>query len=200
LWTRINAQKRSKNAPKRPKTPQNAPKRPKNAQKRPKSPQKRPFFDLKTTKENVSDRTRRARLRDPAAADDACFACRTLSCRAPGLHEHARTVVADAVRRSVSARRRGGVGGTREMRVPEAETIRLGKCSDLRKSRGTWGGIRKRRKSRGIRGALHFTQTSNYSIVHVFFTLSTVTIRGNLKHSFFGIAQPKSKVSRHPSQ
>ena len=49
-------------------------------------------------------------------------------------------------------------------------------------------------------GALHFTQTSNYSIVHVFFTLSTVTTRGNLKHSFFGIAQPKSKVSRHPSQ
>jgi hypothetical protein len=41
IWTRINAQKRSKNAPKRPK-------RPKTPQKRPKTPQKRPFFDLKT--------------------------------------------------------------------------------------------------------------------------------------------------------
>ena len=44
FWTRINAQKRSKNAPKRPKTPQNAPKRPKTPQKRPKTPPKRPFF------------------------------------------------------------------------------------------------------------------------------------------------------------
>ena len=45
FWTRINAQKRSKNAPKRPKTPQNAPKRPKNAPKRPKNAR---FLDLKT--------------------------------------------------------------------------------------------------------------------------------------------------------
>jgi hypothetical protein len=44
FWTRINAQKRSKNAPKRPKRP----KTPKTPQKRPKTPQKRPFFDLKT--------------------------------------------------------------------------------------------------------------------------------------------------------
>jgi hypothetical protein len=44
FWTRINAQKRSKNAPKRPKTPQNAPKRPKNAPKTPQNAPKTPVF------------------------------------------------------------------------------------------------------------------------------------------------------------
>ena len=132
---------------------------------------------------------RRARLRDPAAADDAYFACRTLSCRAPGLHEHARTVVADAVRRSVSARRRGGVGGTREMRVPEAETIRLGKCSDLRKSRGIWGGIRKRRKSRGIRGGSPF-----YPNFKLFYSARVL----HLEHSHHP-GEPETFIFRHCS-
>ena len=44
FWTRINAQKRSKNAPKRPKTPQNAPKRPKTPQNTPKHPKNARFL------------------------------------------------------------------------------------------------------------------------------------------------------------
>ena len=71
------------------------------------------------------ERTHIARLHCVAVADEACFARGTLSCGAPGVLEHAQAVLADAVRERVSASRRRGVGGTRELRVAEAEAVAL---------------------------------------------------------------------------